>query len=273
MDTRKFNSLTSTEYKKQTRLHWGGHPCGSNDSDKESLSRDYFEEIEHRRYESHPWILRAIECFDLRGKRVLELGYGMGTDHLQLARRGGQMYGLDLTPASGQVTKRRFELYGFHSELMIGDAEHLPYRDGEFDFVYSFGVVHHSPDTERIIREIHRVLKPGGKCWITVYHKNSLFFWWTVYLHDWILKGGFCRETLKERISRIEYPNDNPHLVIKLYRKKEFAEMFQPFKEVRSTIDHLIHTDLALVGRFIPKGFLDLLGKRVGWYIVMEGTK
>ena len=91
--------------------------------------------------------------------------------------------------------------------LVTGDAEHLPFPDESFDFVYSFGVVHHSPDTEGIVREIRRVLRPGGRCSVpSVYHKWSIFFLWSVLLTDWIAFGGFTRRSLKERISRIRLP-------------------------------------------------------------------
>lgn len=273
MKTAEFARLSDEEYKKQTRLHWGAVPCGSNYSDKMFLTKDFFEEVESHRYNSHPWILEAIRRFDIRGKKVLEIGYGLGTDHLQMARQGGLMYGLDLTPASYEATKKRFEIYGFHSELRVDDAESLPYPDNHFDFVYSFGVIHHSPDTQKIINEIHRVLKPGGKCWITVYHKNSVFFWWTVYLYDWILRRGYKKETLKARISRIEYPNDNANLVIRLYKKKQFEGMFRLFRAIRSDIDHLIKEDIALFGKYVPKILLNILKNKFGWYIIVEGLK
>lgn len=273
METKDFTRLNDEEYKKQTRIHWGAAPCGSNYSDKMFMTKGFFEEIESHRYKSHPWILEAIRRFDINGKKVLEIGFGMGTDHLQMARWGGLMYGLDLTPVSYEVTKKRFEIYGLHSELTIGDAENLPYPDNHFEFVYSFGVIHHSPDTQKIINEIHRVLKPGGRCWITVYHKNSIFFWWTVYLYDWVLRRGYKKETLKARISRIEHPNDNPNLVIKLYKKKEFEGMFPLFKVIKSDIDHLIKEDIALFGKYIPKILLNILRKKFGWYMIVEGLK
>lgn len=273
IDTRKYKELSSEEYKRQTRIYWTNTPCGSNYSEETTLSRNYFDEIENHRYKNHPWIIEALSTFNIKGKKVLEIGYGIGTDHLQMAKHGGLMHGLDLTPISYEITKKRFEIYGLHSELRIGDGEYLPYPENYFDFVYSFGVIHHTPDTQIIINEIYRVLKSGGKCWITVYNKNSIFFWWTVYLYDWILKRGYKKETLKARISRIEYPNDNPYLVIRLYKKKEFEGMFRLFRVIESDIDHLIKEDIALFGKYIPIFLLKLLRKKFGWYIIVEGLK
>lgn len=100
----------------------------------------------------------------------------MGTDYLNLARQGAIMHGVDLIPKHGEVTAKRLKMYSLDSRIVIGDAETLPYRDETFDFVYSFGVIHHSPDTAKFVGEIKRVLKPGAKCWAALYHKNSLFF-------------------------------------------------------------------------------------------------
>ena len=191
LDTKTFNQLSDEEYKRQTQEHWSGDPCGSNTSEKQELRKGYFDEVEVYRYRTHPWILDNINRFDIKGKETLEIGYGMGTDHLSLARRGATMHGIDLTQRHYGITSKRFELYGESSKLLTGDAENLPYEDNFFDFVYSFGVIHHTPNTEKAISEIHRVLKPGGKCWVTVYHKNSIFFWWSVLLWKHIIKQRF----------------------------------------------------------------------------------
>ena len=273
MDTKEFHELTPEEYKQQTQANWSSDPCGSNYSDKEFMSREFFEEVEKHRYRTHPWILEAIKKFNIRNKKVLEIGFGMGTDHLSLAKQGGIMHGLDLTPRNSEVTSRRFNLYGEKSEFTIGDAEYLPYKDHSFDFVYSFGVIHHSPDTQKIINEIHRILKPGGKCWVSVYHKNSVVFWWSLFLYNWILKGGFLRETLKQRISRMEYPQNNPNLVIKLYKRKEFEQMFSMFGNTISSVRHLLRDDISLFGSFIPERQIAKLGKKFGWYVIVDAIK
>jgi ubiquinone/menaquinone biosynthesis C-methylase UbiE len=273
IDTKDFSERTAEDYKRQTQAHWGDDPCGSNTSDNEYLSREYFEDIEAYRYGTHPWILESIRGFGLEGKDVLEIGFGMGTDHLSLARQGANLHGIDLTPRNREVVERRFELYGESTTAITGDAENLPYPDNSFDFVYSFGVIHHSPDTERIISEIHRVLRPGGRCWITVYNRNSAFFWWSVFAWDWIICRGFRRETLQQRLSRIEYPNDNPDLVIRLYGKREFGRMFGQFSRVETSVDQLLSEDVAGLGGRIPDHRLRRLGRHIGWYVIADATK
>ena len=278
MKTKDLSRLSIEEYKRQTQMHWGTSPCGSNYSDKMFLTKDFFEEIENHRYRSHPWILEAIKRFNINGKKVLEIGYGMGTDHLQMAKRGGLMYGLDLTPESYEVTKKRIEIYNFHSELTIGDGEYLPYPDNHFDFFYSFGVIHHTPDTEKIVSEIHRVLKPGAGCYITVYNKNSVFFWWNIYIINYLVKGGRKKRTLEKQLSLAEYPNTNENMVVKLYTSKEIGSLFGLFRQVNHYVRHLLPVDIAIFSRFFrdpykPVSFLDGIGTQLGWYIVIEATK
>lgn len=273
-DTVTYSNLSDLEYKKNTQSHWGTTPCESNYPMAALCSKDFFESVESRRYKSHPWIIDAIKSFPLAGKKTLEIGFGMGTDHLALARQGAELYGIDLTQRHHDITKRRFELYNKHTELTLGDAENLPYEDNFFDFIYSFGVVHHTPNTEKVISEIHRVLKPGGRCWITVYHKNSIYFYWTIVLWGWYLNGNFLNEGLKSRISRIEYPNNNPNLVIRLYKEKEFASLFNRFSSIEPRIEHLTFREIAgYFGILIPPSILRAIGKRYGWYVIVDAVK
>jgi radical SAM superfamily enzyme YgiQ (UPF0313 family)/ubiquinone/menaquinone biosynthesis C-methylase UbiE len=281
-NTTTFTDFLHEEYKKRTQAHWTKAPCGSNYSDEAPFTLTYFEEIEDHRYRTHPWIKEVIESFDIKGKKVLEIGIGMGTDNLNLARRGANMHGIDLTPRNLEITKKRLSLYGLNSQLVTADAENLPYADNSMDFIYSFGVIHHSPDTERIISEIHRVLKPGGRCWVTVYNKNSIFFWWSVFFVYYLLLGGWCRRTLKQQLSLIEYPNTDQNMVIRLYTQKQFRALFRNFSEIRSSIRHLLPIDIAGIGYFLkkvfrnpdePARFWNALGEKFGWYIVINAIK
>ena len=278
INTRDFNSLSKKRFNDEAIKNWSGSPCGSNYSEKELLTRDYFDEIEKHRYFTHPWILETINSFDLREKKVLEIGCGMGTDHLAMARKGGIMHAVDLTPRNLEIAQKRFKIYDHKTRVTIGDAELLPYDDDSMDFIYSFGVLHHSPDTEKTISEVHRVLKPEGRCYITVYHKSSIFFWWTIYFWNYLLKGGWGKRTLQQQLSLIEYPNTNPSIVTRLYRKKEVKKLFSQFKNATYSIKHLIPADIVYFSQFYedsfkPTRFLNRLSNRFGWYIVIEAMK
>ncbi|UJB69469.1 class I SAM-dependent methyltransferase [Acaryochloris sp. 'Moss Beach'] len=278
VDTVSFEAHSSEHYKHETQGHWSEDPCGSNYSDKDVFSKSYFNEIERHRYSTHPWLKKDIDSLDLESKKVLEIGYGMGTDHLSMARKGGVMYGIDLTPKNYEATSLRLEINNLESKLLTGDAEILPYEDGEFDFVYSFGVIHHSPNTSTIISEIFRVLKPGGKCYITVYHKNSVFFWWTTYFYKFLICRGYETRSLQEQLSLIEYPNDNENIVVKLYSRKEFESLFADFSSTFSYVRHLLPIDIAFLSGFwrnptLPKKILNFLGNWFGWYVVVQAEK
>lgn len=276
----RFEELSAQEYKQHTQNNWTAVPCGTNYAGAPPLTREYFEEIDDYRYRTHPWIREAIHRFPIQGRRVLEIGYGAGADHMQLIGRGGEVYGIDLTEENFKVTSARLKQAGLAGRLRTGDAESLPFENDFFEFVYSFGVVHHTPDSERVIREIYRVLKPGGRAYITVYNKNSIFFWWTTFLVNFVLRGGWRVRTLNQQISLIEHPNSNENLVIRLYTKRQFSDLFKNvgFESVTAYVRHLIPGDIAYLGSLYRRQdtssrVLDLVGRRFGWYIVVEARK
>lgn len=142
----------------------------------ESGSRAFFEEAEALRYRYHYHLLPLFNQLAQQypGGQLLEVGCGMGTDLLQLARRGFQVTGIDLTEAGIALAKQRFALYGCVADLRVGDAENLAFEDSTFDVVYSFGVLHHTPDTEQAVGEVWRVLREGGTTVVMLYHRHSL---------------------------------------------------------------------------------------------------
>lgn len=87
---------------------------------------------------------------------------GLGADHQRFAEAGAVLTGVDLTPHAIEMTRQRFKKLGLKSNLKVGDAECLNFPANSFDIVYSWGVIHHSPDTQKAVNEIFRVLKPGG---------------------------------------------------------------------------------------------------------------
>lgn len=164
----------SEEAKEQVRAFWNAHPCGTQFTHLAWGSREFFDEVERVRYTIQPF-MRDLVGFDLfPGKRLLEIGCGLGTDLLQFARGGALVTGVDLTPASIELVKACFALHGLPVHAQVADAENLPFEDNAFDVVYSFGVLHHTPDTQKALDEVYRVLKPGGKIILMLYHKHSL---------------------------------------------------------------------------------------------------
>lgn len=158
--------------KQNVKDFWNLASCGERIYLKDFTKEDYLFQAEQR-YKLEPQ-LRFGEFPKFRGKKTLEIGVGLGADHQQLAESGALLTGIDLTERAIEHTKRRFEIFGLTSNLLIADAEALPFEDGSFDAVYSWGVIHHSPNTEKAVKEIYRILKHGGFAKIMIYHKFSI---------------------------------------------------------------------------------------------------
>src|SRR5688572_31834851 len=160
--------------KKDVRDFWQQESCGevyAAGDDTAGRLRNHA----RTRYALEPYIPAFARFVDGSGRRVLEIGVGMGADHLEWAQqRPALLVGMDFTSRALDHTRTRLRLEGCESQLLRADAEHLPFADGSFELVYSWGVLHHSPDTPRAVREVHRVLAPGGTARVMVYHHSSI---------------------------------------------------------------------------------------------------
>ncbi len=158
--------------KKAVHDFWDNASCGEDLYLTGSSKDDYLRQAESR-YRLEPFIPEFAEFEQSRNRKVLEIGVGLGADHQRFAESGAILTGIDLTQRAIDHTRRRFQTFSLNSELKTADAENLPFGDETFDLVYSWGVLHHSPDTARAINEVFRVLKPGGKAKIMIYYKYS----------------------------------------------------------------------------------------------------
>src|SRR5207253_747698 len=159
--------------KERVRAFWQANPCGVKFADAEPGTRLFYERVEEHRYRTEWHIPEAANFQGARGKQVLEIGCGLGTDGAQFAQAGADYTGVDLTEAAIELARKRFELFGLQGNFQTADAEKLDFADDTFDIVYSHGVLHHTPATDAAIREIHRVLKPGGQAVVMLYHRDS----------------------------------------------------------------------------------------------------
>lgn len=162
------------DLKGRVRDFWNAESCGEvyaegrtrlEQLDRQAAARDALE----------PRLAGFARFAEGRGRDVLEIGVGMGADHLRWARdEPRRLIGIDLTPRAIEHTAFRLSAHGFRARVLIADSEQLPFADASFDLVYSWGVIHHTPDTAGAVREIHRVLKPGGRARVMIYHARSL---------------------------------------------------------------------------------------------------
>ena len=177
------------------------------------------------RYALEPYILEFARTHETRGLAVLEIGVGLGADHQHFAEANAELWGIDLTERAVEHTRNRLACFGLSSHLVVSDAETLCFANNSFDRIYSWGVLHHSPDTTKAIFEVHRALKPGGTASVMIYHK-----WSMVGLMLWIryaLLGFRPWLTLSQVYARyLESPGT------KAYSISEARRMFSPFRRV-----------------------------------------
>jgi len=265
------------EEKLRAREQWTQDPCGAvSDREHEFGTREFFDTVEKHRYTEYaPWMPQLMGFDKFRDARLLEIGCGMGTDLLQFARGGARCTGIDLTPRSIEITRHRFRLYDAEGAFMISDGEHLPFRDESFDVVYSNGVLHHTPDTAGAIREVHRVLRPGGTAKVMLYHRNSLNYWFDIVLRRGVLRADFLRgRSVAEIMSRVvEFSSHDARPLVKVYSRKEARELFSMFKDVRVDVEQLTRAELRFVSPVVSEAMFDKLRKKIGWNVIVTAKK
>lgn len=265
------------EEKLRAREQWSQDPCGAEyDREHELGTREFFDAVERHRYSEYAaWMPRLMEFEKFPNARLLEVGCGMGTDLLQFARGGARCVGVDLTPRSVAISRHRFKLYGVDGAFMISDGERLPFHSDSFDVVYSNGVLHHTPDTAGAIREVHRVLRPGGTAKIMLYHRNSLNYWFEIVLRRGVFDAEFLRgRSAEEIMSRvIEFSDHDARPLVKVYSRKQTRELFSSFREVKVDVEQLTRAELRFLAPLVSAAMLDRLRKRIGWNVIATAIK
>jgi SAM-dependent methyltransferase len=264
--------------KDAVRSHWQAEPCGTRDASPADR-RGFFARVERDRYELEPYIRGFARFEEGRGKRVLEVGVGAGTDFVNWVRCGAVATGVDLTEHGIALTRERLALEGLDAELRVADAENLPFEDESFDIVYSYGVLHHSPDTPRAVREVHRVLKRGGVARLMVYHYPSwvCFMVWGVHS---LAKGRVWESPRRTVFDHLESPGT------KVYTLAEARALVGDFTraEVRPQLSHadlLLHAPStkyrsprhALAWKLYPRWLVRALGDDLGTCLLIEAVK
>jgi 2-polyprenyl-3-methyl-5-hydroxy-6-metoxy-1,4-benzoquinol methylase len=185
----------------EVRAFWDKRPCNIRHSLKPVGTKEYFDEMEARKYRVEPHIPRFAEFPRWRDKKVLEIGCDIGTDTINFARHGAWVTAVELSERSLEIAKRRAEVFGLQAQIRFspGNAEELDRTVliEPYDLVYSFGVIHHTPRPDRVLDQMRRYVRSGGTVKIMVYHRYS----WKVL---WILlkfgRGRFWR--LGELVAR-----------------------------------------------------------------------
>jgi len=208
--------------------YWSENPPQTWYSDKKPLSNEWFNEIAYLRYNRYYEYLPSVAEFDSHyGENILEIGIGIGTDLVEYAKNGSIVYGIDFAKNAVKTTKANFKRLGLQSNLVVANAENLPYETGVFDLIFCFGVLHHISDTEKAIQEIYRVLKPDGKAIIMLYAIGWKHIFKRLFISG-ILRGDLFRLGYQRPINKNTEPQGNSPLT-KVYTKRAIKRLFKDF--------------------------------------------
>jgi SAM-dependent methyltransferase len=227
----RFVDLSPQERQAANDAWWSEHPMTYMPDGTQLApgSKPWFDEIDRRFLDTAYYARgngapfgRYLTPEIAAGRRVLEVGCGMGTHAAMLIRAGAAYTGVDLTERAIEMTRRRLEVFALEGEVQQADAERLPFEDANFDSVWSWGVIHHSSSFDRCFAEIERVLKPGGRLMLMVYHHPSLFY----FLYC-VLARGIIRGELRHSSAEDIYLDQMDGAYARRFGRAELASFFE----------------------------------------------
>jgi 2-polyprenyl-3-methyl-5-hydroxy-6-metoxy-1,4-benzoquinol methylase len=264
------------------RDYWNRRPCNIRHSAQPVGSKEYFDEVEARKYVVEPHIPGFADFARWSGKNVLEIGCGIGTDTINFARKGAQVTVAELSDESMKVAQQRAEVFGLDDRISFhnGNAEELtsfvPVEPQ--DLVYSFGVIHHSPHPERILEQATRYVRPGSTLKVMVYNRRSWKVLWMVLKYG---KGNF-RRTRRLIAEHSEAQFGSP--VTYAYTKRELVALLarHGFRTTDVFVDHIFpwrirdYLEYRYVKvwyfRWIPERAFRRLERTLGWHLCATAT-
>ncbi len=264
--------------KLEAQKQWNIHPCGTGEhTDKiEYGSLEFFDIIAHSRYEvTDQWMKRIIDFDISKGKRLLEIGHGIGTDLLSFCEGGAEVYGIDITEEHHRLAKDNFALHHKKGVFKRCDAAEIDFPSNYFDYVYSHGVLHHTSDTVRCITEAFRVLKPGCQFILSLYRKYSAFHIFSVVFINGFVRGKLFRLGYRGLISTVEHGADGISIkpLVKTFTKKELQHILSDFSKVEFKVAHFKREHIPFIGRLMPRWLEPILEPYLGWYLIAFATK
>lgn len=165
--------MEQQQLEEKIRRYWNTQPCNIKHGQSDIGTPEFFREVSERRYRVEPHIAEFAGFHLWAGKRVLEIGCGIGSDAEEFAKAGAEYVGIDLSEQSVALSRNRFNVLDLEGEFHVMDASKSFASIGKFDLVYSYGVIHHFPGIDTIIENVKEVLVPGGEFRFMVYAKNS----------------------------------------------------------------------------------------------------
>lgn len=254
---------------------WDRRPCNIRHSPQPVGTREYFDEVEARKYFVEPHIPRFAQFERWRGKKVLEIGCGIGTDTINFARAGAHVTAVELSEKSLEIAQRRAEVYGLQDciRFYLGNAEELttfvPVEP--YDLIYSFGVIHHTPHPERAIEQMCHYARPGSIVKIMVYHRYAWKVLWILLTYG---KGQFWR--LNELVARHSEAETGCPITY-TFSPQEVRRLLNGFQIVDMWVDHIFPYRIADYVQYrykkvwyfrgMPQPLFRWLERHLGWHL------
>lgn len=228
-------------------------------TDADVGTKRFFDDLDDYRFDKLHYLPRLVDFSAFRDRRLLEVGCGIGTDLARFARGGAKVTGIDLSQTAIDLARKNFTLNNLRAEeLRVGNGEALPYPNEVFDVVYGHGVIQYTADPAQLIRECHRVLKPGGTGIFMVYNRVS-----------WL---NALSKVMKVALEHEDAP------VLKKFSIAEFRQLLTPFAQVdivpeRFPVKSRLHKgwkgvafNTMFVGTFnaLPKSLV----RPLGWHLM-----
>lgn len=264
------------------REFWNSRPCNVRHSTKPLGSREYFDEVEARKYLVEPHIVTFADFPHWKGKRVLEIGCGIGTATISFARAGADVTAVDLSAESVELTRQRAEVFGFSDRVhaSVGNAEQLSdYVPPEkFDLIWSFGVLHHTPHPEAALDQLKNYAKPGTTLMLMMYYTWSWKVFWAVATDGRFRFWDWRRVVARNSEAQTGCP------VTYTYTKRELASLLENrgFKVVETRVEHIFPYRISDYVQYryrkewyfawMPPALFNWLERRIGWHLCIRAV-
>jgi ubiquinone/menaquinone biosynthesis C-methylase UbiE len=243
--------------------YWDEHIHDLSITTHEVGTPGFFEQLNEYRYDKLNYLPRVVDFSSYQGRNLLEVGCGTGIDLARFARGGAKVTGIDLSKTAIDLARKNFEQSEQHADLCVMNGECMQFADNTFDVVYAHGVLQYTADTEKMVAEIHRVLKPGGEAIVMVYNKNS-----------WL--------NLMRKVTNVPLEHEDAP-VLKKYSVRELKQLLRPFQDYRIIPERFpvktkLHTgwkarlfNNVFVGTFnlMPKSWV----RPFGWHLMAFAVK
>jgi len=246
----------------EIKKYWDSRPCNIRHSTSPIGTKEYFDEVEARRYRNEPHGVVFADFPNWKNKRVLEIGCGIGTDAINFARHGADYTGIDLSEESIKLCQKRFEVFGQRGRILFGDAEQLDkiFPNEKFDLIYSFGVIHHSANPQNIIKHIPNLMHRDSELRIMLYAKNS---WKNI-----LINAG---------LDQPEAQSGCPQALT--YSNEEVNDLLKDFSQINIDQDFIFPWDISHYVKYeyvkqpwfeaMPQELFRTLEKALGWHLMI----